>query len=326
MDDGMIDAVATTASTWEKFELEYCEPERIASAWAGNDPIDAWRKVRKYDQLKGSQKPNKAPCASGCGATVWAAIFGWGDHMAKLGDDRWSASGGLYRRDGAKTGPDDGAPEWIWTDMPARLTSSRADAKLHKGVGNIIEEIRSYLDDWGAAGCTTTGSRFTLPHIMAQAYTYIKTRGVPATLTAQYDGAGIMTNAGKLNARRPIKDHKQVVGIGIGYFSHYPVAFGWEDARFAAWDPSTNRWASRTRHARFVVHMAWPEAGAANVPYDSWFAGYVTPKPVVKAVTQASASAPAPVATTPKPTTTVKPGVKLLPGPKLPAPTPKLPQ
>lgn len=269
MGDGIIDAVATTPNDWEKYTLEYCSPERLDSAWAGNDPIDAWKKVRKYDQLKGGQAPNKAPCASGCGATVWAMVFGWGDHMAKLGDRRWSASGGLYRRNGAKTGPDDPAPEWMWTDMPATLWSDRSDGHLHDGVGNMIEEIRSYLDDWGVAGCTVTGSRFTAPHIMAQAYNYIKARSVPATLTAEYDGLGIMTNAGKQNALRPIRDHHQVVGIGIGHLSHYPVAFGWEDARFAAWDPSRRAWAGRTRHARFVVHMGWDHAGASNVPFDS---------------------------------------------------------
>lgn len=326
--DGAVNANASGGNT--RLRLEYCAPERLSAHWAGaNDPIGAMRNVRKYDQLQGSQAPNRAPCASGCGATVWAMVFGWADHMAAKNHPKWGHYKGLYRKDGAKTGPDEDAPEFMWSNMPARVLGSRADADLVAGVGKITEEIRTYLDDWGAAGCTVTGSRFTVPHIMAQARQYVTTRGIDIGLTADYDGAGIMTHAGKMNALGQIKDHDRVVAIGIGYFSHYPLAYGYEHARFAAWDAGNKRWATRTEHHRFVVNMGWAQYGSANVPFDSWFAGYLTPTVVHQAANTVNVAVPA---VTPKPATTkagpsinpktAKPQSKL-PGP---APTPIFPK
>jgi hypothetical protein len=260
--------------------LEYCSATRVSAHWGGaNDPIAAMRNVRKYDQLKGSQKPNRAPCASGCGATAWAMIFGWADHMAHSNHPTWAHYKGLYRRDGAQSGADEHAPEFMWKDMPHFIIGFRKDEDLVVGVGNIIEEIRTYLNDWGAAGCEINGYRYTAPHIMAQARTYVTKRGIDIGLTADYDGLGIMTTAGKNNVLSQLRDHNRVVAIGIGHFSHYPIAYGYEHARFAAWDAANKRWASITDHRRFVVNMGWGKYGSSNVPFDSWFAGYVSAKP-----------------------------------------------
>jgi hypothetical protein len=259
--------------------VEYCSPNRITAHWAGaSDPISAMKKVRKYDQLDGKQGPNKAPCASGCGATVWAMVFGWADHMAANNHAEWRDYGRLYTRDGDPTKGDVGAPEFMWTDMPNNVVSSRDSSKLEAGVGNIVEEIRSYMNDWGAAGCTMTGSRFTAPQIMAQSRQYLTRRGIDMGLNADYDGLAIMTAAGKANVLSQIRDHDRVTAIGIDWFGHYPLAYGYEHARFAAWDAGTGSWAAITDHHRFVVNMGWGKYGSANVPYDSWFAGYVSPR------------------------------------------------
>jgi len=311
--DGTVDAKATKPGTWEKFELEYCQPERLDGRWAGNDPIDAYRQVRKYDQLRGSFSPNNSGCASGCGATVWAMIFGWADHMAARGDKKWLGAAGIYLKNNAKTGPDQGAPEWMWSDVPARLESSKEADDLVQGVGSMVVQIRDKMNDWGLSGCTVSGSRFTAPQIMGQASQWLKTR-VNTKLYSDYDGASIMTHEGKTKARQRILD-KQVVGIGIGHYSHYPLAYGWEDARFAAWNKGTRRWENRKRHKRFVVHMGWGHPGSSNVPYDTWFQGWIDPPKYVTAVTTVNGSA-----------TTPKPAPKPLPKTNKPLnPTPKQP-
>ena len=261
-----------------QLQQEYCSPSLVQSKWAGaTSGLAALHHVRKYSQLKGGQHPNRAPCASGCGATAWAMLFGWADHMAASGSATWSDYKGLYLRDGAKSGPDAHAPEFMWTDTPTWLLADREDAHLRAGVGNITEELRGYLGDWGASGCSLDGSRFTAPHIMAQARAYVTARNLDLGLTAAYDGAGFMTHAGKTSALRQIDEHDRPVAIGIGWFSHYPLAFGWHSARYAMWDPGSGRWASPRVEQRFVVHMGWGQLSAATVPYDSWFAGYIMP-------------------------------------------------
>ena len=276
---GLVDAGVPGAKVDNsRMFLEYCSPNRVTSHWAGsNDPITAMRRVRKYDQLAGNQGPNKAPCASGCGATVWAMVFGWADHMAALNHSTWRDHKKLYSQNGDPTKGDVGAPEFMWKDMPEYIAGARSEDNLVTGVGNIVEEIRSYMDDWGAAGCTVTGSRFTAPHIMAQARQYLDRRNVDLGLHAEYDGLGIMTGAGKANVLSQIRDHDRVAAIGIDWFGHYPLAYGYEHAKFAAWNASTGAWNAVTDHHRFVVNMGWGKYGSANVPYDSWFSGYLNP-------------------------------------------------
>lgn len=296
---GAVDAVGDAGS--HRFRLEYCSPKRLEGHWAAaHDPIAAMRKVRKYSQLRGSQGPNAAPCASGCGATAWAMLFGWVDHMAHAGDPKWAHYKGMYRRDGAIAGPDAEAPEFMWTDMPRLVQSIRKDHELEAGVGKIVEEIRRYLDDWGAAGCTTTGSRFTAPQIMAQARQYVDARDIDIGLTAEYDGIGAMTAEGRNNALKQIEDHDQVVAIGIGWLSHYPLAYGYERARFIAWDAARRRWSRETLHQRFVVNMGWGQYGSENVPFDSWFAGYLTAKAAPPPIPVYKPAKPLPKPSTPQ--------------------------
>lgn len=318
--EGEINTKARKALNRERFKLEYCEPSRIEGKWAGTNPIDAYRKVRKYDQVDGDLGPNTSGCASGCGATVWAMIFGWADHMAHLGDSRWAGAANFYRADGKKDGAPTGAPEWMWNDVPGRLRTARKASNLLSGPANIVLEIRGLMGDWGASGCTLSGSRFTAPQIMGQATKFMPGR-VTTDLTADYDGASVMTHEGKTKAKRRIDD-KQVVAIGIGHYSHYPLAYGFEDARFAQWDASKRRWARVSRHQRFVVHMGWGHPGSSNVPYDTWFQGWIEPPRVVSQSSgQANDAASAPVTPLPRANKPLNPQPKLpgnLPPPSFP--------
>ncbi len=315
--EGRITADATRANTWEKFELEYCEPSRLEGHWAGGNPIDAYNKVRKYDQIPGKFDRNTSDCSTGCGATVWAMLFGWADHMASIGDRRWAGAANLYRKDGKNDGAPAVAPQWMWNDVPGRLRTVGATSNLIEGPATMVLELRNLMQDWGASGCAAGDNRFTVPHIMGQATKYLQGR-VTANLTADYDGASVMTHEGKTKAKRRLED-KQVVAIGIGYYSHYPLAYGFEDARFAKWDDSTRRWARSSRHQRFIVHMGWGHPGSSNVPYDAWFQGWIDPPATATQTSnQANGSATAPKAPLPKANKPLNPTQKLPGGPLTP--------
>ena len=152
---GDINATPTAARSWESFNLEYCEPSRIEGRWAGSNAIDAYRKVRKYDQLPGKFGPNTSSCSSGCGATVWAMVFGWADHMAKL-DRKWVGAANLYRAGGKKSGAPADAPEWMWNDVPGRMRTVGAEDDLLSGPAAMVLEIRRLIGDWGASGCSAS--------------------------------------------------------------------------------------------------------------------------------------------------------------------------
>ncbi len=318
--EGMINATPTAAGSWEKFELEYCEPQRIEGRWAGNDPIDAYRKVRKYDQIAGKSGGNTSDCSTGCGATVWAMVFGWADHMAAIGDRRWAGAANLYRSGAKKDGSPAAAPEWMWKDVPARMRSREGESNLVTGPAAMVIELRNLMSDWGASGCGAGDSRFTAPHIMGQGSKYLRGR-VSTKLTADYDGAGVMTHEGKTKAKRRLDD-KQVVAIGIGHLTHYPLAYGFEDARFAKWDAGARRWESVSRHKRFVVHMGWGYPGSSNVPYDTWFQGWIDPPKTATSSNVANGSAQAPPKALPRAKKPINPQKKL-PGP---APSPIFPK
>ncbi len=317
---GMVNATPTASRSWEKFELGYCEPERLEGRWAGNDPIDAYRKVRKYDQVPGKFGPNTSDCSSGCGATAWGMVFGWADNMAALGDSRWAGAANLYRAGAKKDGAPATAPEWMWNDVPGRMRTQGGTGQLLAGPAAMIIELRNLMSDWGASGCSAGDSRFTVPHIMGQATKYLPGR-VTTNLTADYDGASVMTHEGKTKAKRRLED-KQVVAIGIGHFSHYPLAFGFEDARFAKWDADARRWESVSRHQRFVVHMGWGHPGSSNVPYDTWFQGWIDPPKTVTGSNVANDSTTVPAKPLPRAKGPLTPLPKL-PGP---APTPRFPK
>jgi hypothetical protein len=262
----------------DRLEL-MCYPTHRMQIWAApsNDRNEAWRAQRKLDQLPAHRAPNNSQCASGCGPTAWAMLFGWADYEAARNIAPWTPFKGLYRAHGARSGPDATAPEWFWSSQAGHLSLSRdAASTIDPGAAAMIWELRSDMNDWAAAGCAADGGRWTAPHIMAQVVQYFKGRA-DVSLTADYDGAGIMTDAGRRNARGVIEQYHRPVILGTGYFAHYPVALGLVEDVFAIYDGATRKWAAPVRLTQFVTNPGHQEAYAKYVPYDSWFAGKIHP-------------------------------------------------
>ena len=267
---GTVDARATR-SRWSYFRPAYCEPTRLQGRWAGSSFDNAWSKVRKYNQIPARVAPSTSQCASGCGGTAWAMLFGFHDYEASLGIPKWKKHKGLYRKDGSKNGPDEVAPEWF-----------RSGGGIHAGVANIVWEIASYMNDWGLAGCSPTGEKWTAPVIMGRAHKYLEGRVSGIALGSNYDGAMIFTHEGKTNARGVILDGQPVV-IGMQDPHHYPLAFGWTSAKYRVWNRSQKKWSDLATRQHFVVHMGHEERVAEMVPYDSWFQGWLRAPEVANA-------------------------------------------
>lgn len=262
--NGPIMATASSAGPDERFTV-LCDPPRPASTfpWASGE-ADAWAKQRKYKQVDGNTGPNKSGCVSGCGATAWAMLVGWVDYAAANGHPKFNAFDRIYLQDGGRgrTARDEVAPEF-----------------QHRGIENITVEIRDAMNDWGVSGCTITGSRFTAPHIMAQANRYFWGR-VPARVIADYDGAGIGTPAGAANVVNSIRAGN-VTAIGTGHLSHYPVAFGMHVFTPKIWDTKLRRWIDRQPNANTVleVNWGWGDGSSGSVPLHSWFKGIIDVTP-----------------------------------------------
>ena len=77
-------------------------------------------------------------CASGCGATAWAMVFGYVDRLAALGHHVWAPHWGIYRVDGG-----------LGADAVAPLTQD-------EGVRNMTREIRDHINTYcsGSQGST----------------------------------------------------------------------------------------------------------------------------------------------------------------------------
>lgn len=309
-----VDARAKS-SRWSSFRPAYCEPTRLQSRWAGSSFDDAWSKVRKYNQLPPHTAPSTSQCASGCGGTAWAMLFGFHDYEASLGIPKWAPHTGLYRRDGSKSGPDEVAPEWFRDH----------GGTIRRGIANVVWEISSYMNDWSLAGCAPTGEKWTAPIIMGRAHKYLEGRVSGLALGSNYDGAMIFTHEGKTNARKVILQGQPVV-IGMHDPLHYPLAFGWLSTKYRVWDRGSKRWSEHGQREHFVVHMGHEERAAEMVPYDTWFQGWLrapevahskpaTPAPQPQ---QNTPSAPLPTPTKPLPKLPANPK----PLPNLPPPQP----
>jgi hypothetical protein len=329
--DGLIKADAAR-STWSQFAPAMCEPLRIQSHWAGSSFADAWSKVRKYDQLPAKKAPSRSQCASGCGATAWAMLFGFHDYEASLGSAKWRDYTGIYRRDGSKDGPDEVAPEWFWPSRAGILygiARTDPDVHPHRGMANVVWELAQTMNDFVLAGCSPDGQKWTAPVIMGRAHKYLQGRADGLRLISDYDGAMIFTHEGKTKAKRVITGLSQPVVIGIRDPEHYPLAFGWEKTRYKVWKRGAKKWSNAKNRSHFVVHLGHQEPFSSLVPYDSWFQGSLRvpgagvgkangepakAQPKATAVTGENKTIPAPQ---PAPKPIVKPQPKL-PGTKLP--------
>lgn len=218
--------------------------------WAGTHNDQRW-----YDQISPHTSPNPYHCYSGCGNTAWAMLFGWGDYQADKGNRRWRRRWGLYRKNGGKG------------------TDAVAPAKRDAGVTNMTWEIRN----WTRTFCdpfSTNG--VTPPWDMERAAGYLRGRTGTRSGTL-YQPIGLHRDRIRDTAIRIIKYDKDPVIIGIGWLSHYPLAYGyrqrWRRVRHSfLWCT----WYTTEYGRQFFVNQG---GGGSKgwIPASTWFAGWITP-------------------------------------------------
>lgn len=206
--------------------------------WAGSSSDQ-----RDYWQMAAGTGPNTSSCYSGCGATAWAMLFGWGDYQASLGDPYW----------GPRTG----------------LVSGVAPSSQNSVIEDVTWEIRNDIDTF-----CITGSGATYPWKMDQADLYLAGR-TGTSLTIDYNSVGIPETGLREGARDSIKDRDTPAIIGIGWLEHYPLAWGY---RFRSRYINILGWKTYDYQREFYVNEGWYGTSADGwVDASTWFDGEIYP-------------------------------------------------
>jgi hypothetical protein len=161
-------------------------------------------------------------CRSGCGPTAWAMLIAWGDRMAANqtlpGSAIWAGRWGLYRTNGGR-GADAVAPEFM------------GDAAQAQGVRNMTFEINGQL---GTFCNLFNDNGATLPADMHRITQYLNGRSGMQVKTwhnpAGFDIVGSTAQSIAEMARNVIQnpmEYRRPSVIGIGFLSHYPLAYGY---------------------------------------------------------------------------------------------------
>jgi len=228
--------------------------------WSENGPLGAWSPwstfwagahgdQRRYNQISAGVTPNTSKCASGCGGTAWAMLFGWGDYQASKGHPGWAHRFGLYRQNGG-TGADAVAP-----------------LEMDAGVRNMTWNIRNRIGTFCAG---TSGA--TYPWRMSDAGGYLAGR-TGASLSTHYNVLGVHETRLRDTARNSIRDRRVPAIIGTGWLHHYPLAYGYR------WRERTVRkcfivcWNTVETQRQFYVNQGWGGSKNGWVSADTWFAG-----------------------------------------------------
>lgn len=209
--------------------------------WAGSH-----NDQRSYSQIAKQTFNNNSNCWSGCGATSWAMLFGWGDYRASISGSGWEHRWGLYRQNGGY-GSNVVAPK-----------------NMDSGVRNMTWEIRNHINTFCAFG-----SGATAPWTMYKAYKYLQGR-TGATLKTNYNSLGISTSGLRNRARDSIVNRKVPAIIGTGWLKHYPLAYGYQ------WRRKRVRvlfWSWWEYQRQFYVNQGWGGSGNGWVSASTWFVG-----------------------------------------------------
>ncbi len=237
----------------------------VGGTQAAADGMQAW-----YDQYTVS-----GSCKSGCGPTAWAMLIAWGDMRAhEATNSAWAGRTGLYRVAGGRGDP-----------------SAVAPVTLDDGVKNMVEEIR----DWVVTFCNTINdSGATQPFSMHRVGNYLNGRSGVNTRTwylpAGFSLTGSDGDAVRSAARNVIQnegDWRRPTVIGTGWFSHYPLAYGYREKVVQACTTSYKlvngkmTWVESCQnilYKGFYVNQGWGDGTGEWVSTDIWFNGRLTPQ------------------------------------------------
>lgn len=201
-----------------------------------------------YDQFE------QSGCWIGCGPVALAMMFLWADRQAGTGNAYWAPRNGLYRQNGGR-GADAVAP-----------------LNQDQGVVNVIQELHNDVGTF-----CIFGSGATFPWSMGGSWQYLNGR-TGTTLDCDWDSLGIDEDGLRDKAISSIRDRHTPAVIGIGWLSHYPLAFGY------AWQQRTVQhcfiwcWNDTVTDQCFYVNEGWGGGGAGDwVDASTWFAGQIFP-------------------------------------------------
>ncbi|HYH96607.1 hypothetical protein, partial [Hyalangium sp.] len=206
---------------------------------------------RLYGQMASGSGPNTSSCYSGCGATAWSMLFGWGDFQASAGSPAWTKRWGLYRANGGYG------------------SNAVAPVSNDTGVRNMTWELRNRVDTF----CNPfNDSGATAPWNMGDASGYLTNRS-GASLSTHYNVLGIHETRLREKARNSIRDRKVPAIIGTGWLTHYPLAYGYR------WRSRTVKkcfifcWTDTEYQRNFYVNQGWNGSNNGWVSSGTWFAG-----------------------------------------------------
>jgi len=224
--------------------------------WAGTDADQRW-----YDQIDPHTPPNTKKYWSGCGPTAWAMLFGWADKQAAGSSPYWAGRWGLYRANGGRGGDavapalmDDGVKNMIW--------------EIHQDVG--VFGLWSAPDHTWYGGTWASNMKDARNYLNGRSHTRIYTWGTDVSIP-WYGGAY------RKHAISAIRDRGNPAVIGIGWWSHYPLAYGYA---YRHWRALGRNWYTE-RH--FYVNQGWGVAEDEQfgehgwITTNIWFAGEIRP-------------------------------------------------
>jgi hypothetical protein len=177
--------------------------------------------VPSYSQLSPGEGPNTTSCASGCGPTAWATIFGWANRRATENAAEDGAFAGFFASE-------------------APLTMTPEIGQLSMDLNHVVHTTCS-----GDQGATT-------PWDMAQVKTWVAAHASGVTVDQRYnflmmsDPAIRDLTVDALCDGRPV-----IIGIGtmFGGDGHYPIAKGYSNGKFElemGWGGDGNGWYDAT--------------------------------------------------------------------------------
>jgi hypothetical protein len=224
----------------------------------GNGPWGPWytswaahhNDQRLYDQIAKNTGVNTSNCWSGCGATAWAMLFGWGDHRAGEQDPTWLGRFGLYRENGGYG------------------LDARAPLYQNAGINNMMWEIRNDINTF-----CLFGNGATLPSTMWKASFYLSGRTY-ASISTNYNAFGFGLPWLRNAARDSIVDRDVPVIIGTGFLSHYPLAYGYQERSRKV---NLGFWQATDYDRQFYVNMGWGGSSNQWVAAHTWFVGQLYP-------------------------------------------------
>ena len=196
---------------------------------------------RYYWQMGPNESPNRADCASGCGATAWAMLFGWVDYRASQNDPVWKQSWGMFGGVNEVAPKDPDADVWDMTMEIRRQIKTR---------------------------CAPGEQGLTYPWDMKGAKQYLSSRtNSSPTLTVHYSQIGRPNNSLRDRADEAIRAGRPVV-IMLGW-EHYVVAWGYRK-KHCSFGSDKHEFRINTGYG----YNRWTSASTALV-------GQVKPYPVV---------------------------------------------